>query len=102
MLQDARLVLLDEPYSAIDGRTVRDLIAVLVRWHAEGRTVLAALHDIELVREHFPNTLLLARQVVAWGETREALKPENLLQARRLDESWNEDAPWCDHHRAAA
>ena len=46
------------------------------------------------MREHFPRTLLLARRPVAWGETRETLRPENLLMARRLNESWIEDAPW--------
>ena len=47
-------------------------------WHAEGRTVIAALHDIELVRAHFPETLLLAREPVAWGATAQVLTAENL------------------------
>ncbi len=101
LLQDARLILLDEPFNAIDTRTVRDLIAIIRRWHGEQRTVLTVLHDLDLVREHFPQTLLLARRPVAWGETREALKPENLLAARRLNESADGDAPWCDERDAA-
>ncbi|MEO5757619.1 MAG: ABC transporter, partial [Mesorhizobium sp.] len=48
-----------------------------------------------LVRENFPETLLLARQPIAWGETRETLRPENLLRARRFHEAWEENAPWC-------
>ncbi len=101
LLQDARLILLDEPFNAIDTRTVRDLIAIIGRWHGEKRTVLTVLHDLDLVREHFPQTLLLARRQVAWGETREALKPENLLVARRLNENPDDDAPWCDERDAA-
>ena len=73
LLQDAALILLDEPFRAVDTKTVADLIALILRWHGEGRTVLAALHDIEQVRAHFPTTLLLAREVVAWGETRKVL-----------------------------
>ena len=42
-------------------------MALVHRWHDDGRTVLAALHDIELVRRQFPETLLLAREPVAWG-----------------------------------
>lgn len=39
----------------------------------EQRTVLAALHDFEMVRAHFPETLLLAREPVAWGATGDVL-----------------------------
>jgi zinc/manganese transport system ATP-binding protein len=96
LLQDARVILLDEPFNAIDSRTVTDLVALIRRWHGEARTIITVLHDIELVREHFPETLLLAREPVAWGETRATLSPENLLKARRMTEAWNDDAPWCD------
>lgn len=41
MLQDADVILLDEPFTAIDERTVQDLIALVLRWHAERRTVIA-------------------------------------------------------------
>ncbi len=61
LLQDARLIVLDEPFNAIDAKTSADLLALVRRWHDEGRTVLAALHDFDLVRAHFPETLLLAR-----------------------------------------
>ena len=96
LVQDAEIILLDEPFNAIDARTVADLVALIKRWHGEKRTVLVVVHDLDLVREHFPETLLLARHPVAWGPTSEALKPENLLKARRFDEAWHDDAPWCE------
>jgi zinc/manganese transport system ATP-binding protein len=95
LLQDARLIVLDEPFNAIDARTSADLIALVRRWHAEKRTVLAALHDMELVRTHFPHTLLLARGPVAWGETAEVLTAENLLEARRMCEAFDDSAAAC-------
>ena len=95
LLQDARVILLDEPFAAIDSRTVADLIDLVRRWHSEARTVIAVMHDIELVRRHFPNTILLTREAVAWGRTEEALHPENLLKARRMNEAWDADAEWC-------
>ena len=96
LLQDADLILLDEPFNAVDAKTVGDLIALIKRWHGEERTIMVVVHDLELVRENFPETLLLARQPVAWGETRETLRPENLLRARRFHEAWEENAPWCE------
>src|SRR5258707_15173417 len=95
LLQDARVVVLDEPFNAIDAKTSADLLELVKRWHAEGRTVLAALHDMELVRAHFPETLLLAREPVAWGATAQALTVETLMEARRMCEAFDESAAAC-------
>lgn len=95
LVQDADLILLDEPFNAIDTRTVADLIALIERWHGESRTIMVVVHDLDLVRQHFPDALLLARRPVAWGEARKTLASENLLRAREFHEAWDEDAPWC-------
>ena len=89
LVQDAPLILLDEPFAAVDAATTADLLALVRRWHAEGRTVVAVLHDIEQVRRHFPQTLMLAREPVAWGPTADVLTPAHLAQARRLAEAWD-------------
>jgi len=72
-LQDARVILLDEPFNAIDATTEADLLALIRQWNAEGRTVLAVLHDLQLVRRHFPDTLLLAATGIAHGPTAQVL-----------------------------
>ncbi|ARP78868.1 MULTISPECIES: zinc ABC transporter ATP-binding protein AztA [Bordetella] len=84
LLQDAPLLLLDEPFSAIDAATTDVLLDLLREQHAEGRTVIAVLHDLDLVRRHFPRTLLLAGRQVAWCETGQALDAANLARARGL------------------
>lgn len=96
MLQDAPVILLDEPFAGVDTRTCRDLLALLHTWHAQGRTVLAVLHDMEQVRQHFPHTVLLARELVAAGPTAEVLTEANLRRARHLNEAFDDDAPECD------
>jgi zinc/manganese transport system ATP-binding protein len=96
LLQDASLILLDEPFRAVDTKTVADLVRLILAWHAEGRTVLAALHDIEQVRAYFPSTLLLAREVVAWGETQKVLTEDNLARSRQLIEAFDEQAEICE------
>ncbi len=87
LLQDARLVLLDEPFMAVDARTMADLIKVVHRWHGEGRTILTVLHDVDIVRTHFPRTLMLARELVAHGPTAEVLTAENQFRARQMCEA---------------
>lgn len=95
LLQDSPVILLDEPFTAIDARTTEDLLALVARWHGEKRTILAVLHDFELVRRWFPSTLLLAREPVAWGETDDVLSAGNLLKARRMVEAFDRDAHEC-------
>jgi zinc/manganese transport system ATP-binding protein len=95
LLQDARLIVLDEPFNAVDAKTSADLLALVKRWHAERRTVLAALHDLDLVRANFPETLLLARGKVAWGATADVLTADNLLEARRMCEAFDDSAAAC-------
>lgn len=84
LLQDADVLLLDEPFAAVDTHTIDDLMRLLTRCHADGRTVVAVLHDLELVRAHFPQTLLLSGHVVAWGQTADVLTDANLRTARQL------------------
>ena len=95
LLQDAELILLDEPFTAIDSRTAGALLEIIKRWHGEGRTVLAVLHDMETVRQHFPDTLLLAREKVAHGPTAQVLTAENLFRARQMCEAFDDTAPQC-------
>lgn len=95
LLQDARVIVLDEPFNAVDARTSADLLALVRGWHAERRTVIAALHDFELVKTHFPKTLLLARELVAWGPTSDVLTPENITRARHMCEAFDEQAEAC-------
>ena len=95
LLQDAALILLDEPFTAIDAKTTADLLDLVRRWHAEARTVVAVLHDLDTVKRIFPDTLLIAREPVAWGETGSVLSPENLLRARRMVEAHDPHASAC-------
>lgn len=87
MVQDTPVVLLDEPFTAIDARSMVDLIRIVQLWHDEGRTVLAVLHDLETVRAHFPRTLMLARELVAHGPTAQVLTAENQFRARQMCEA---------------
>jgi zinc/manganese transport system ATP-binding protein len=95
MVADCPAILLDEPFSAIDSRTEEDLLALVHRWHQEGRTVIAVLHDLAQIRRHFPQTLLLARRLIAFGPTREILTEEALGAARGVSEAWDEHAAPC-------
>ena len=95
MLQDADLIVLDEPFAAVDSKTTAALLATIDQWHAERRTVITVLHDDAQTRERFPQTLLLARELVAWGPTNEVMTQANLATACTMAEAWDENAMVC-------
>lgn len=96
LVQDADIVLLDEPFNAVDSRTVTDLLGLVQKWQGDGLTVLVVAHDLELARANFPEALLLARRQVAWGPSSEVITPGKLAAARQFEEAWIEGAPWCE------
>jgi zinc/manganese transport system ATP-binding protein len=96
ILQDASVLLLDEPFAAVDDRTIVDLLELIQNWRKENRTIIAVLHDLALVRAHFPTSLLLARECVAWGETQNVLTQSHLQQSRALVEAFDREAEFCE------
>ncbi len=97
MLQNAKLILLDEPFSAVDANTTADLLNIMHGWSAAGKTVIAVLHDMDQIRENFPETMLLARECVACGKTAEVLTNKNLAWAKdTMAENWDENSPVCE------
>ena len=97
IVQNADLILLDEPFNALDAKTTSDLTKLIHQWHEQGRTLLMVAHDLELIKQNFPRTIMLARTLLAWGKTPEVLTRENLRMAQNFNESWDENAPWCDN-----
>lgn len=90
ILQNAPIILLDEPFTGVDGRTLDDLMKLLHLWVKEGRLVIAVLHDVDLVQDHFPHTMLLARHFYKIGTTRDVLTRENLRAAVVASRDWEE------------
>lgn len=69
LVQQAPLVMLDEPFTGVDESTSQVLMALMLEMHRRGQTVLAVLHDNARVARYFPQTLLLEPQHARWGET---------------------------------
>jgi zinc/manganese transport system ATP-binding protein len=84
ILQNADCILLDEPFTAIDTYTINDLIKVILKWHTEGRTLLIVNHDLDLVQDHFPTSMMIARRILDWGDTKEVVTLDNLRRAKHI------------------
>jgi ABC-type Mn2+/Zn2+ transport system ATPase subunit len=77
LLQDAPLLLLDEPFTGVDRASEAGLLAILDELRAEGRGLLVSTHDIEHARR-WDRVLCLNGTQVAFGPPAAALTPEAL------------------------
>lgn len=102
LLQDRPILLLDEPFNAIDEKTAHDLLTLITDWHDRSRTIVVATHDLEQVRRCFPDTLLLARELLGHGATGDVLTADNLLKARQMCEAFDDRANVCKRRQQVA
>ena len=78
ILQDAPLILLDEPFTAIDAETTARLIQIVLNWHRQGRTIICVLHDLLLIQKYFPDSFVLAGKCLGHGHTHKMLEQKLL------------------------
>jgi ABC-type Mn2+/Zn2+ transport system ATPase subunit len=80
LAQEARLLLLDEPFSGVDAVAERVIFEILADLQREGRTILVATHDLNTVIAHFSSVVAINRRVMGYGPTREVFTAETLSQ----------------------
>ena len=79
IVQDAPVIILDEPFTAIDQATEYRLIDIIKQWRSEGRTLIVVLHDLSAVMNISDYCLLLGNGQHIFGKTDEVVTTENLL-----------------------
>ncbi len=89
--QGADIFLLDEPFAGLDLCATEELGHLFHTWEMQGRTVLAAVHELTLVRTWFRRAVLLDTTLVAAGPTTEVLAEANLDLAFRRRRSAHEN-----------
>lgn len=80
ILQDAPVILLDEPFTAVDQSTEAHLLSVISKWRDEGRAVVLVVHDLSTVLDHCSHALLLGSQKATHGKVEDVLTPERLVE----------------------
>jgi ABC-type Mn2+/Zn2+ transport system ATPase subunit len=79
LLQEARVLLLDEPLSGVDGVSAARIEAVFGELRAEGRTLLVATHDVRQAAE-WDRVLCLHGRQIEYGRPAAVLSPETLRE----------------------
>jgi len=81
LAQEAELMLMDEPFTGLDGPSQAGILRILDELRQRGVTVLASTHDMNLAAEHFDRVVLLNRRVLGYGQPQAVFTTERLMQA---------------------
>jgi len=85
LAMEPRVLVVDEPTTGLDQAGARGILDLLSRWNAEGRTIVAITHDMSLVAERIPRTIVVSDgRILADGPTRAVLSDTPLLRAAFL------------------
>jgi manganese/zinc/iron transport system ATP- binding protein len=91
LAQGADIFLLDEPFAGLDLHATEELLHILRHWEAQGRTVVAVVHDLPLARQNFTNALLLNGRLVAAGAIESVLSDAHVDEAFRAGSCAHDD-----------
>ena len=81
LVQEADYILLDEPFVGIDSVSEEIIMNTLRDLKQAGKTVLIVHHDLGKVAHYFDQVLLLNKELIAFGPTKETFTQANLKQA---------------------
>lgn len=74
------VLVVDEPTTGLDLRGSMNIMQLLRQWNADGRTIIIITHDMNIVAEFAPRTVVMAQgRVLADGPTREVLTQQDML-----------------------
>jgi ABC-type Mn2+/Zn2+ transport system ATPase subunit len=81
LAQEAKILLMDEPFSGVDASAQERILELLDRLHQEGVTMLVSTHDLNLAVDWSDQLALLNRRLISFGPPREAVTSQRLTQA---------------------
>jgi manganese transport system ATP-binding protein len=78
LAQQAKVLLLDEPFAGVDIKTEKMMINLLMELRQTGHTILVSTHDLESITTFCDQVVLINRSILAYGNTSEVFTEENL------------------------
>ena len=78
IVQDAELILLDEPFGGIDAKSEAVIVDILRRQKQDGKSIVAVHHDLSTVKDYFDDVILLNKTVTASGPVNDVFTKSNI------------------------
>lgn len=79
IIEDADLILLDEPFDGIDQITQKIIVSLLKSWESSGKSIICVTHDFPFVKKHFKNTMIINNKGILCGETQDILNEKTIM-----------------------
>ena len=92
LVNDPKLVMLDEPFNGLDQPNREALLATVNRLRKSGTTIIVSTHDLELAREACSHVLLLNGEQIGYGPI------NSTLTLDLLNETFKDATVEIDHH----
>ncbi len=74
---------MDEPFTGVDAKTEKAIVALLKELKDQGKTVIVVHHDLQTVADYFDWVTLINSRVIASGPVEEVFHEENLKKTYR-------------------
>ena len=78
IVQDAELILLDEPFGGIDAKSEAVIVDILRSQKQNGKSIVAVHHDLSTVKDYFDDVILLNKTVTAFGPVDDVFTKSNV------------------------
>ncbi len=78
LAQQAKVLLLDEPFAGVDIKTEKMMIDLLMELRQTGHTILVSTHDLDSITTFCDQVVLINRSILAYGNTSDVFTEENL------------------------
>ncbi|RRK11744.1 metal ABC transporter ATP-binding protein [Lactiplantibacillus garii] len=85
ILQDAQLIILDEPFVGIDLQSETAIMAILHQWRDAGKTIIVVHHDLNKVSRYFDDLVILNHGIVDYGPVQDVYTPANIERTFSAD-----------------
>lgn len=80
------VLILDEPTAGLDRHNTRTMMDLFRRLHGEGRTIVLITHDMRLVADYVPKSIVLEKgNIVLQGATRALFQETETLAGTKLE-----------------
>lgn len=81
LAQNAKILILDEPFAAVDQKSQELLFKLLIELKKDGLSFLIIHHNLQAVKEYFDRIILLNKTIIAMGVPDDVLTIENMNKA---------------------
>ncbi|WP_125705879.1 metal ABC transporter ATP-binding protein [Lacticaseibacillus daqingensis] len=85
IVQDANLIILDEPFVGIDLQSETAIMAILRQWRDAGKTIIVVHHDLNKVSHYFDDLVVMNHGIIDYGPVAQVYTAANIEKAFSAD-----------------